>query len=112
MKMNPALPDPIASYFAAKSGRDTDAILACFTPTATVVDEGENKTLNGHHAIREWLEGPIAGYDLTTEVTGAKEDDGEIVVTALVSGNFPGSPIEFDYRFSLDGDKIAKLLIN
>jgi ketosteroid isomerase-like protein len=109
--MKLSLPESIASYFAAKGGSDTEAVLACFTPTATVVDEGENKTMNGHQAIREWLDGPIAGYKLTTEVTGGSEQDGDYVVTAIVSGDFPGSPIDFSYHFHLEGDKIAKLAI-
>ena len=109
--MNPVLPAPIASYFSAKSGRDTEAILACFTPTATVVDEGENKTMNGHQAIREWLEGPIADYNLTTEVTGSSERDGDYVVTALVSGDFPGSPVNLEHAFRVHGDNIVSLEI-
>ncbi len=109
--MTSGLPDSISIYFDARSARDTDAILACFTPTAIVVDEGENLEMNGHQAIREWLEGPIAAYDLTTEVTGSSEKDGGILVTALVSGDFPGSPIEFDYHFRLFGGKIDRLEI-
>jgi len=109
--MHPALPDSIATYFSAKSEHDTDATLACFTPTAVVFDEGENMEMNGHEAIRKWLEGPIASYKLTTEVTDTREQGGETVVTALVSGNFPGSPIEFYYHFQLKDGKIDRLAI-
>jgi ketosteroid isomerase-like protein len=110
-RMNPALPAPIATYFSAKSGQDTDAILACFAPSATVVDEGENRVITGREEIREWLDGPIAEYKLTTAVTDSSEKEGEIVVTALVSGNFPGSPIEFYYHFRLEGGLIERLVI-
>lgn len=111
MRMTTALPAPIAAYFQAKNNHDTEATLASFTPDATVVDEGESKVLEGHGAIREWLEGPIASYNLTNEVTNSVERDGETIVTALVSGDFPGSPIEFDYAFHLKGDKIDRLVI-
>jgi len=32
-------------------------------------------------------------------------------VTGRVTGDFPGSPVDFQYRFTLDGDKIARLEI-
>jgi ketosteroid isomerase-like protein len=110
--MNPNLPESIAAYFSARSDQDTDAILACFTPTATVIDEGENQELIGHQAIQRWLEGPVAEYKLTTEVTRSSEKDGQVIVTALVSGDFPGSPIEFEYQFHLKDGKIDRLLIS
>ena len=33
------------------------------------------------------------------------------IVTNRLTGNFPGSPIELDFAFTLDGDKIASLEI-
>ena len=36
---------------------------------------------------------------------------GATAVTALVSGNFPGSPIHLTYRFSMERDQIVRLEI-
>ncbi len=36
----------------------------------------------------------------------------EFVASVVVSGDFPGSPYEFAYRFKLQGDKIAELAID
>jgi hypothetical protein len=36
---------------------------------------------------------------------------GFVTVITRVTGEFPGSPIELRYRFTLDGDKIARLEI-
>jgi len=45
------------------------------------------------------------------EVVGSVQEDGEVVVTALVSGSFPGSPAEFLYRFSVQDALIKRLVI-
>jgi len=109
--MNITLPEPIATYFRTKGGADPDETLACFAPTATVVDAGEEMEMIGHDAIRKWMSGTVASYNLTTEVTRAVEEEGKTIVSALVSGDFPGSPIEFDYDFTLRDGKIERLEI-
>jgi hypothetical protein len=44
-------------------------------------------------------------------VTDVAEAGGKTVVTAEVSGSFPGSPVQLRYNFTLKGEKIAALLI-
>lgn len=34
-----------------------------------------------------------------------------MIVTAHLTGNFPGSPVDLRYAFTLSGDKIARLEI-
>jgi|SRR5438477_6204921 len=109
--MTTNLPRPAAAFFEAKNAHDVDAMLECFADDAVVLDEGENMEMRGADAIRRWLEGTIAAYKLAVEVTDVAERDGETVATALVSGDFPGSPIEFYYHLRLDGDKIAQMAI-
>jgi ketosteroid isomerase-like protein len=109
--VNSPLPEAISSYFSAKNDQDTKAILECFTSDATIIDAGENNEMSGLLAIQEWLEGPVADYQLKTEVTESTEMDGQTIVIALVSGNFPGSPIEFSYHFRLKDGKIIRLEI-
>lgn len=36
---------------------------------------------------------------------------GKTIVTARVSGNFPGSPVNLDHIFGIEGDRIASLEI-
>jgi hypothetical protein len=105
------LPQLIADYFQAKSHQNPDEVLACFAPNAVVHDTGEDKTLTGHDQIRDWLTGTIAAYNLTTELIKTQENQGETIVTALVSGDFPGSPIQFDYGFVVTNNKIDRLVI-
>jgi hypothetical protein len=103
------LPEPLAAYFAAKNRKDIDAMPIPFAEQATVRDEGRERS--GHAAIREWMEGTTKKYAVTVEPTGVADKDGRTVVTARVSGNFPGSPAGLRYKFALDARKIVRLEI-
>lgn len=106
------LPSVVERYFAAKSSADSEAVLDTFASNATVWDNGEDLTLRGIDEIREWMTGKVAGYKLTSEVVSADFSGDEGTVAVVVSGDFPGSPYEFAYRFSLAGDKIQGLTID
>lgn len=67
------LPDPISAYFAADA-QSAEALAQCFTPQASVKDEGRAHT--GRRA-----------------------------------GNFPGSPVDLQYRFRLERGLIVSLEI-
>jgi hypothetical protein len=103
------LQEPLDAYFSAKNQRNIDAMLAPFATDATVKDEGQE--MHGHTAIRAWMEETTRKYGVTVEAKGVEAKDGGTVVTALVSGNFPGSPAELRYSFQLGGGKIARLEI-
>jgi hypothetical protein len=107
----PVLPPPIDRYFTAKESSSVEDVLALFVPTATVWDNGEDLELQGIEAIRGWMSGTVSGYDLTTRPESFEVKDGMQVVRAIVSGNFPGSPYAFDYRFRLTDGLIAELVI-
>ena len=109
---NVKLPPTIARYYAAKGGPDAEETLACFTEDARVWDNGENLELKGIAEIREWMSGTVAGYKLTSEVVSGEPRGEEFVAGVVVSGDFPGSPYKFEYRFKLHGDKIAELAID
>lgn len=107
--MSEELPKPIAAYFAASNTHDVDAMLVPFAETATVKDEGQERS--GLAAIREWAEETTRKYGVTVAVTGATKQDGTTVVTGRVSGTFPGSPIQLRHVFTLAGEKISRLEI-
>lgn len=109
---NIELPGPIAAYFAEKGGDDPEPTVALFTDDATVRDIGEDEVLEGAAQIRGWLSGISTAFTLTTEVKSFEQRGDVPTVRAVVSGDFPGSPYEFEYRFELKGDKIAKLDID
>jgi hypothetical protein len=103
------LPVPVAIYFAAENQGHTEIVAQCFTPKAVVRDEGQ--TIEGLAAIKQWEAETRKKYQHTVEPLGFAQKDGKIIVTNRLTGNFPGSPIELDFVFTLDGDKIVSLEI-
>lgn len=99
----------IAAYFAADRGRDPEAVAACFTPTAIVRDEGRAYT--GCAAIRAWKAESSSRYSYTVEPIAIRFQADRTVVTGHLVGDFPGSPIDLRYAFTIDGDRIAELEI-
>jgi hypothetical protein len=103
-----SLPPAIAAYFAADS-RDADRVAWCFTETAIVIDE--RREYHGRAAIARWKAEATARYHYTSEPLTVDVSGGEATVNARVTGDFPGSPVELRYRFSLEDERIAKLEI-
>jgi len=106
--MTLTLPAPIAAYFAA-DGQDGDAIARCFTPDAIVVDEKQSHT--GRTAISRWKTDAAAKYDYVSTPVDVSREGERYLVVAHVAGNFPGSPVDLRYRFTLADDAIARLEI-
>ena len=102
------LPKPIKAYFTVD--RINSANMAqCFTENAVVLDEGKMHT--GRAAIQRWKSNASAKFDYVSEPIAVAEENGGIVVTGRVTGNFPGSPVDLRYTFVLEGDAIARLEI-
>ncbi|MFI7549961.1 nuclear transport factor 2 family protein [Micromonospora sediminimaris] len=103
-----AVPALIRRYFALAGEADSDAYFALFAPDAVVEDEG--RTHEGIAAIRAWRrEVPLVSYEIT-DVTQTPEGT---VVTATITGDFPGSPFAgLRYRFEdYDDNQIRRLRI-
>lgn len=103
------LPPALERYFAAKRSEDIDAMAAPFAEDAIVHDE--KRTHRGRPAIRAWIAETTAKYHDKAEVTGVETDGGKLRVAALVSGNFPGSPITLHFNFTMRDGLIAELAI-
>jgi ketosteroid isomerase-like protein len=103
------LPAPIAIYVAAENRGDTEALAQCFAEDAVVQDEG--KTIEGLAAIKQWKAETKKKYQHTIQPLTSVQKDGKTIVTNRLTGNFPGSPIELEFVFTLDGNKIASLEI-
>ena len=101
------LPTPIATYIGAANRGETEALAQCFAESALVRDEG--KTIEGLAAIKKWMVETKQKYQHTIEPLAATQKDGKTIVTNRLTGNFPGSPIELEFVFTLDGNKIVSL---
>ncbi len=103
------LPKPIDVYFASENARDAAALDKCLALDAVVRDE--RKTFQGLDAIKAWRIENGNKYRHTVEPLAILERDGKIVVAGKVSGSFPGSPVNLDHIFELEGDRIVSLEI-
>ena len=101
------LPAPVATYLAAVKARDADMLALCFAEDAVVHDE--NHDYRGLDAIKSWKRETDAKYRYTTEPLDASVDGDIVRLRARLTGEFPGSPVELDYVFTLADDKIISL---
>ncbi|MFY1690383.1 nuclear transport factor 2 family protein [Plantactinospora sp. WMMB782] len=99
-------PEIIRRYFAYASQPDTEAYLGLFADDAVVEDEG--KEYRGIAEIRRWRgEVPLVSY----EITDVEQTPAGTVVTAAISGDFPGSPFAgLRFRFSEYDDEVIRRL--
>jgi hypothetical protein len=104
-KLNPT----IAAYIKESNAHNFNSIEALFTPDAVVEDEGQ--THRGLDDIRGWITKTHKEYQFSLVALDFTEEDGKTIVLCEVSGNFPGSPVQLPFRFTLDGDNIAALSI-
>jgi ketosteroid isomerase-like protein len=102
------LPAPIAVYFTTDAA-DASGVARCFTENAVVIDE--RREHQGRQAIARWKNEATSKYHYTSEPLTVDVSGAYVTVITRVTGEFPGSPIELRYRFTLEGDKIASLEI-
>lgn len=102
------LPKPIAAYFTADRA-DGEAIARCFTEGAVVKDEG--RTHVGRAAIAAWKSETSTKYTYTSEPIALENAGDTTIVTSHLVGDFPGSPIDLRFIFTIAGDRIASLEI-
>lgn len=109
--MTTTLPQVAATYVQATNAHDRAAFIACFTPDAIVDDAG--REFRGAEAIRGWSDREIMDALVTLEVLNVTEQDGQIVISTKVDGNFDRTglpdPVIIDHSLTLDGDRIARL---
>ncbi len=101
--MTITFPQTASTYVEAKNRHDTAGMLATFAPEAIVYDDGG--TYRGTAAIGGWIEQTTTDYHVTLAVTGLTQEGREVAMTALVSGDFDGSPAPFTYLFTLTDDR-------
>jgi ketosteroid isomerase-like protein len=107
--MTPELPRPVAAYLAADRAGDTATLAGYFADDALVFDE--EHSYRGLDAIRAWKQDVQAKYRYVMEPIEATVGDVTVTLHARLTGDFPGSPVEVDYTFTLANDKIRSLEI-
>jgi ketosteroid isomerase-like protein len=98
----------ISEYVDASNSRDTTKLLSLFTNDAIVKDEG--KTYKGLNEIKAWRKLLTESYEFQMEVLDIELEKTNVIVTARLTGNFPGkNPVDIQNHFKLTGDKIIEL---
>lgn len=101
----------IVEYINAANARDTTRVGSFFAEDAHVFDEGHHQI--GAQAIAHWMQDTARRYQARVEVLGVQQRTGKVLVQGLISGTFPGSPLELRYTFRLNEQgKIARLDIS
>lgn len=103
-------PASIRAYFEAVEGGRTDSIAAAFSPDGEVRDE--RQVHRGREAIMAWAADTLQRYQMSNEILSEHQDAAAHVVVARVTGTFPGSPLDFTYRFTLGSEYIQVLEIS
>ena len=108
--MSTQLPPPIALYVQLENAGDTEMLSACFAPNAIVRDEG--RTYKGLAAIKAWKAETKKQYRHTVTPLDVAQQNGTTVLTATLTGTFPGSPVTLYLNFALEAGKILSLEIH
>lgn len=99
------LPNIISELVKAQNEFDSAAYANCFTENAEVFDEG--KTHNGKAEIENWIDKANKEYKATMKSLNYNEN----ILSAEISGTFPGSPLVLKYHFELNDGLIQSLKI-
>lgn len=103
------LPKVIAELIKAQDNFNSVAYATCFSETAVVFDEG--KTHNGRKEIEHWITEANENFKTVMKPISFEEKETESILSAEISGTFPGSPVVLDYHFELKDGLIQSLKV-
>ena len=99
----------VASLIEAQNNQDSKAYVDCFSETAIVHDE--EKIHRGKAQIQKWIEHSNREYQSVMKPVSFEQNATDNVLSAEVSGTFPGSPAVLKFHMALEGDLIQSLKI-
>lgn len=105
------VPPAVARYLSAQGDEEgRQSVVEAFTADARVTDEGID--YDGRDGIRAWLDKTGSEYTYTTALIGQRQEGpDQWTVVAHLEGDFPGGVVDLRYRFSLEQDRISRLII-
>lgn len=107
--MTQALPKPIADFIEANAKLDVEGMLRPFAADTIVLDNGGRH--EGHAELRGLFEEAVIPVKAIFTPDTVRDEDNHLVVEGPAHGDFPGSPIRFTYRFTLENNLIKTLEI-
>lgn len=103
------LPQIVERFIETQQIYDSKAFVKCFTETGIV--HNECKTHTGKDEIHQWIEHAMEAYKSQLEPLNYQQAESNGVLTANVSGTFPGSPIVLKFHFGLKDGLIDSLKV-
>ena len=108
------VPQPINDFFAAANAFDSDGMIAPFTDDGLLNDI--QREFWGPAAIKRWADKEsVSDHVITTDFTDVKEHHGSWIISAAIDGEYDKTglpdPLILTYYFTLDGNKIASVII-
>src|ERR1700756_4292218 len=97
--MRGSVPEPVATYLAAVKAKDAEMFALCFADDARVRDEGRD--YRGIDAIRSWKRETETKYKYVILPLSASVSGETVRLQVRLTGDFPGSPVELYYTFTL-----------
>ncbi|MEY8761989.1 nuclear transport factor 2 family protein [Chryseobacterium tongliaoense] len=101
------LPKVVSDLVKAQDDFDAHAYANCFSETAVVNDEG--KTYKGKKEIEHWIKEANEKYRTVMKPLEYTENGTSSILSAEVSGTFPGSPLVLKFNFEIIDGKIQDL---
>lgn len=102
-------PTAIAGLIQAQNDLDSNAYAQSFSENAIVHDEGRTHT--GRAAIERWIAEANEKYRTKMKALSYTENGKSAILEAEGAGNFPGSPLVFQYHMELQDGLISSLRI-
>lgn len=103
------LPKVISDLVEAQANYDSVAYTNCFSGTAVVFDEG--KTHKGKIEIEKWIAHSNENYKSIMKPLAYDQTGDMGILSAEVSGTFPGSPLILKFHFEIRDGLIQSLKV-
>lgn len=103
------LPNVVQELINAQNNFDSEAYANLFSETGVAHDEG--KTHTGRKEVEKWIAKANDEYKSVMEAVDYTQTGNKGVLTANVSGTFPGSPAVMKFNFEINNDLIQSLRI-
>lgn len=103
------LPNVVQELIKAQNNFDSEAYANLFSETGVAYDVG--KTHTGRKEIEQWIAEANENYKSVMEPVEYTQTGNKGVLTANVSGTFPGSPAVMKFNFEINEGLIQSLKI-
>ena len=104
------LPKIAETLLQATNEKDVNKYMSCFAEGAIYSDVGESETVVGKSAIEKNFR--EMKYEIHSVPIDIEETPEKITMKVITSGNFEGSPLNFEYQIKIQSGLIQDLKVD